>query len=101
MSDLNEKQISKLIKLCRIECTEEEKEKLLINTSKILTYIKLLNELDTEQIPPCIHVIEEVTTALRKDEMGPTLSREEFLANVPSVAFNGMVQVPPILKPSH
>ena len=100
MTQLNEEQLTKLTKLCRIECSEEEKAKLLTNISKILSYIDLLGELDTQDVPPCIHVIEEIANVTRDDIVGPTLSRETFLSNAPS-HIGGMIRVPPIIKSSN
>ena len=95
--DLTEEQFSKLTKLCRIECSEAEKEKLFANISKILSYIDQLSELDTENTPPCNHTRDSIANVMREDVVGPTLSREEFLSNAPS-HIGGMIRVPPILK---
>ena len=100
MSELSEEELLKLTKLCRIECTEEEKITLTSNISKILSYIDLLQEINTEDIAPCTHIMEQASSITRKDLVGPTLSREEFLANAPS-HIGGMVRVPPIIKSSN
>lgn len=100
MSKLNEEELLKLTKLCRIECTEEEKKALGSNISKILAYIDLLQEVDTENVPACSHVMEQLSNITREDKVGPTLSRDEFLANAPS-HIGGMVRVPPIIKSSN
>ena len=97
MSHLNEEEFLKLTKLCRIECTEEEKLKLSSNISKILDYIDQLQEIDTTDVPACNHVMEQLSNVTRKDEIGPTLPREEFLSNAPA-HIGGMVRVPPIIK---
>ena len=94
---MNEAEFSKLMKLCRIECAAGEKDTLLANVSKVLSYIELLNELNTQDIEPCYQVLDTVTNITRDDEVGTTLPREEFLAN--TVQIGGMVRVPPILTP--
>ncbi len=94
---MDEQDISHLAKLCRIECSEEDKKRLGQNLAKVLGYIKQLDELDTQNIAPCTHVIESTSSELRNDELKDLLSREEFLANSPSHV-GGMIRVPPVIK---
>lgn len=91
-----EEELNKLAKLCRLECTEEEKKALIEHMSKILTYIELLNEVDVSSVPACNYVAEN-SHPLREDVVENLLSREDFLSNVPSHV-GGMVRVPPIIK---
>jgi aspartyl-tRNA(Asn)/glutamyl-tRNA(Gln) amidotransferase subunit C len=86
-----------LTKLCRIECSQEEKEKLFEKLSNILSYMDLLGEVGTQDITPCNQVIETLNNIMREDKVGETLSREEFLANSPS-HIGGMIKIPPVLK---
>lgn len=97
MADLQEKDIEKLSKLCRIECTEEEKKKLLGNLTKILDYVAQLQEVDTEGVQPCNHVLDGMGTVWREDEVGEVLPREKFLDNAPAHT-GGMIRVPPVIK---
>ena len=97
MSDLNKETIKKLMHLCRIDCTEEEQDSLLKDLSNILDYIELLQEVDTSHVEPCSHVLANIYNALRDDDVGETLSREEFLANAPE-HIGGMVKVPTIIS---
>ena len=97
MDQLNKEIIKKLTRLCRIDCTEDEQDALLIDLQKIIGYIELLQEIDTENIEPCSHVVNGMSHTLRDDEIGETMKREDFLANAPS-HIGGMVRVPPILK---
>lgn len=50
--------------------------------STILEHIALLNELDTEAIPPTAQVIA-LTNVMRDDEVRPSLPVEAVLANAP------------------
>ena len=95
---LDEKEFLKLTKLCRIECSPEEKEKLLSNISKILSYVSLLEELGTQDEEPCYQVLDSVNNILRQDEVGETLPADVFLSNAPHIG--GMIKLPPILKTS-
>lgn len=96
---MDEEEFAKLTKLCRIECSPEEKEALFQNISKILSHIEQLNEVGTQDVTPCNQVLETMTNIMREDEIGPLLSREEFLSNAPA-HIGGMIRVPTILKTS-
>src|ERR1700730_15409313 len=100
MAQLDKQTIARLTKLSRIACTEEECEALLDDLKKILNHIEQLQEIDTEDVPPCNHVLADIVNVMREDKVGPTLKREDFLANVPS-QIGGMIRVPPILKNSN
>lgn len=97
MSDLNKETIKTLSRLCRIDCTEEEQEVLLRDLKKILDYIEQLQQIDTEHVPPCNHVLEGMANVMREDVIGQVLNREEFLSNAPT-HIGGMVRIPPIFK---
>lgn len=97
MSQLNKQTIRTLTELSRIKCTEEEEDELLKDLSKILRYFEQLQEIDTEGVTPCNHVIEDVANFMRKDEIGASMPREVFLANAPSHT-GGMIRVPPVIQ---
>ena len=97
MAEFGEKELNKLAKLCRIECTEEEKKALLGQLSHVLDYIEQLKEIDTAGVEPCHTVLKTLTNVMREDEVGETLPRETFLANAPSHT-GGMIRVPPVIK---
>jgi aspartyl-tRNA(Asn)/glutamyl-tRNA(Gln) amidotransferase subunit C len=98
MAEFDESELEKLAKLCRIECTEEEKRSLYAQISEVLVYVQQLNAVKTDGVEPCYRVLETLTCALREDrpEEG-LLPREKFLGNAPSHT-GGMVRVPPIIK---
>lgn len=97
MAKLNQETIQLLSQLCRIECTPEEEEKLLADLEKILNYFTSLEEIDTEGVPPCNHVLEDIANVMRDDEIGETLPRDVFLGNAPSHT-GGMIKVPTVIK---
>lgn len=97
MDTLQESDIEKLSKLCRIECSEKEKEKLLANLKKILAYVTQLQEVDTTGVSPCNQVLQDMANVLRKDVSGDLLEREKFLNNAPAHT-GGMIRVPPVIK---
>ena len=97
MSKLDKETIVKLSRLSRIRCSEQEVETLKENLQSILGYIDQMKEVDTENVPPCNHVSEEIEMITRSDEPSASLSRETFLKNSPSHV-GGMVRVPPVIK---
>jgi aspartyl-tRNA(Asn)/glutamyl-tRNA(Gln) amidotransferase subunit C len=97
--DINKETIKNLTQLSRIECSEEEQEQLLNNLKKILNYIDQLNEVDTQHVLPCNHVLDDITNVMRPDVVGETLPRDKFLGNAPS-HIGGMIRVPTVIKQS-
>jgi aspartyl-tRNA(Asn)/glutamyl-tRNA(Gln) amidotransferase subunit C len=68
--------------LARLGLSEDEKTRLSQQLSSILDHISVLNQLDTDHIPPTAQVIE-VANVLRDDDIRPSLPREAILANAP------------------
>lgn len=99
MSLLDEKEFIKLTKLCRINCSSEEKEVLFHKIQRVVSYIDQLGELDTTGVTPCYQVTPAPSDVMRDDEEGPLLPREEFLSNAPS-HIGGMIKVPAVMKTS-
>ncbi len=97
MATLDREAIKSLTELSRIHCSEEEEASLLKDLQAILGYIDQLNEIDTESVPPCNHVLEGICNVMRDDEVNEPLSRELFLENAPA-KIGGMIRVPPVIK---
>jgi len=89
-----------LKKLCRLECTPDEEQKLLHSLQNVLGYMDELKQVDTNGVAPCNFVLRNTAKhTVRNDVPGHTLSREQFLANAPD-QIGGMVRTPPVLKGS-
>jgi aspartyl-tRNA(Asn)/glutamyl-tRNA(Gln) amidotransferase subunit C len=97
VAQLDKDTIKYLTQLSRIDCTEDEQEMLLKDLRSILDYFEQLEEIDTENVMPCNHVLEGTVNVMRDDVVGQTLPRELFLANAPS-QIGGMIRVPPVIK---
>lgn len=97
MEEFDEKQLDKLAKLCRIECTEEEKKALHSQIAGVLKYVQQLGEIETDGVQPCYRVLETLSNVMREDEVGELLEREKFLDNAPAHV-GGMIRVPPVIK---
>jgi len=76
------KQVEHVARLARLELTDEEKERMRAQLDSILSYIDKLNELDTSAVEPTSHVLP-MMNVFRDDEVRPSLSQEEVLANAP------------------
>ncbi len=68
--------------LARLGLTEEEKTRLQEQLSSVLDHISVLEEVDTDAIPPTAQVIE-LQNILRDDVAGEPLSIEDVLRNAP------------------
>ena len=85
-----------LSRLCRIDCNDEEIEKLHVNLEAILSHIDQLDEIETRGVAPCLHVNSEQTLTLEEDEPRDPIKHQDLLRNAPD-SVGGMVKVPPIL----
>ncbi len=97
MAEIDRETVKHLSQLCRINCTEKEIEKLQVDLKEILSYIDQINEVDTDNVPPCLHVSEDVFNVMRDDVSGPSISRDFFLTNAPA-HIGSMISVPPANK---
>ena len=98
----NDKEISKdiieqIADLALLELTPEEKQTFSKQLSNILSYFKKLNKLDTEDVEPTRHPIEELKNVFREDEPWEGLSQEEALKNAEHKK-DGYIKAPRILK---
>ncbi len=74
--------IKYLEKLARTTLTEDEEKKVGNELQDILTYIDMLNELDTDGVEAMSHCFP-VTNVMREDEVQPSMSADEIVANAP------------------
>lgn len=79
---IDEKLISRLEHLARLELSEDEKAILMKDLNSILTMVEKMEALDTTGVAPLVYVNEEAN-ALRTDEIKNQVSREDALRNAP------------------
>jgi aspartyl-tRNA(Asn)/glutamyl-tRNA(Gln) amidotransferase subunit C len=84
--------------LARLGLTAEERERMRDQLSSILEHISLLEELDTEAIPPTAQVIT-LQNVMRADEVRPSLPVQAVLQNAPE-AEDQMFKVNAVLEES-
>jgi aspartyl-tRNA(Asn)/glutamyl-tRNA(Gln) amidotransferase subunit C len=80
---VTKKDVEKIAELARLKFTEEELENFTPQMNEILSYMDKLNELDTENVKPLSHPVEQ-TNVFREDELKPSISTEDALKNAPS-----------------
>ncbi|MGB1743689.1 MAG: Asp-tRNA(Asn)/Glu-tRNA(Gln) amidotransferase subunit GatC [Limisphaerales bacterium] len=95
MSD-SEFDIKYVANLARIALTPEEEARLGSQLGDILGYVKKLEELDISDVEPMAHAVP-LDNVLRADEVQPSISNDEALANAPKAA-KGLFVVPKIVE---
>lgn len=68
--------------LARITLNEDEEKKVGSELQDILTYIDMLNELDTDGVEAMSHCFP-VTNVMREDEVSASMTPDEIVANAP------------------
>ena len=68
--------------LAKLALTGEERYKAMAEMEKILSYVDKLNELDTKDVEPLVHVMPH-TNVFREDEIENDDGAEATLSNAP------------------
>ncbi len=92
---LDREQVRKVALLARLQITPEEEAKLALDLGNILDYIRQLNELDTQAVPPTNRALETVNVS-RPDQLSICDQREAILQAGPAVE-GDFFRVPKIL----
>lgn len=79
---LTRQEVEKVSLLARLRLTSEELDRMTVQMGQIVAYVESLSELDTESVEPMAHALD-VANVFAADELRPSLSREESLANAP------------------
>lgn len=89
-------EIEHIAALARLRLTDDEKARYRVQLSAVLDYMDKLRQVDTAHIEPTATVLP-LRTVLRPDEVQPSLTLAELLANAPA-AEAGLFRVPPVLE---
>ena len=79
---ISRQDIEKVALLARLQLDETELGAMTDQLAKVVEYVDLLAEVDTEGVEPMAHAIE-VTNVFQEDEVRPSLARQDALANAP------------------
>ena len=91
--------VERVAELANVELTPEESGRMLRDLNAILDYVAELNELDTEGVAPLAQVSElsAVATALRRDEVRPSLDRAAVMSQAPETD-GAFFKVPKVIE---
>lgn len=89
-------EVSRVARLARLNLNEGEIERFRKDLDAILTYMDLLNEVDTQGVTVTVHT-QAVTAPLRADELKESQSIQDALANTTHHK-NGSIEVPKVLE---
>jgi len=79
---VTKKDVEYIANLASLKFDETELENFTHQLNDILSYMEKLNELDTENIEPLSHTVEN-TNVFREDIVKPSIDRELALKNAP------------------
>ncbi len=94
-SPISRHDVAHVARLARLALTDEELELFTVQLGAVLAHAADVAALDTAGVAPTAHPLPMVNV-LRGDEPGPSLDRDEVLAQAPA-AEDGRFRVPRIL----
>jgi aspartyl-tRNA(Asn)/glutamyl-tRNA(Gln) amidotransferase subunit C len=89
---VDEKLVREIAFLARLDLSEEETEMFVSQFKDILDYVSILNEVDTENVPPA-YLSSAHKSVIREDLIEESVPTAEFLANAPE-SKDGYVVIP-------
>ena len=89
---VDEKLVKEIASLARLDLTEEETQTFVSQFQDILKYFSILNELDTEDVPPA-YLSSANKSVVREDEIEESVPTPDFLSNAPQ-SRNDYVVIP-------
>ena len=92
---LSREEVKHIALLARVGVTDEDVERFREQLSNIMENFKILQQVDTSNVPPTGHAIE-MKNVLRQDKVLPSLPPSEVLANAPK-AEDGSFRVRAVL----
>ncbi len=81
---LSLEEVRRIALLARLKLSPEEERLFQGQLSSILEYVEQLKELDVSGVEPMTHALAGLAPPLREDEVRPSLSPGEALANAPA-----------------
>ena len=80
---ISREEVEKVSLLARLRLSDEELPRMTEQMGRILDYMKLLGEVDTERVEPMAHALD-VADVFREDEARGSLPRNQALAAAPA-----------------
>lgn len=94
--NITDETIEYLSKLAKLEFNEIEKSKVKKDFEKVVAYVNIMNEVDTEGVAPLSHVFD-IKNVFREDLLVKSEEAENLLKNAPSKK-NGYYKVPKTIE---
>lgn len=79
---VDEKLVKEIASLARLDLSQEETEIFVSQFKDILDYVSILNEVDTENVPPA-YLASANKAVIREDVIEESVPTDEFIANAP------------------
>ena len=80
---VSKEDVEKIANLAKLKFSDEELENFTPQMNEILNYMDKLNELDTENVEPLSHPVEQINV-FREDKLKQSIFTEDALKNAPS-----------------
>lgn len=80
---LSADEVRRVAALCRVGLSDDEVEQLRDEMPALLSEISVLQAIDTSDVEPTAHAVEDVHTVMRDDTPTEPLSVEDVLSNAP------------------
>ncbi|MBQ6296774.1 MAG: Asp-tRNA(Asn)/Glu-tRNA(Gln) amidotransferase subunit GatC [Selenomonadaceae bacterium] len=93
---ISEQDIKTVASLSRLKIREDEKDDVLFQLNKILTYVENLQALDTTNVEPTTYALP-MQNVFREDKVKPSIDRKLALSNAP-LKEDGYFKVPKVLE---
>ena len=79
---VDEKLVREIASLARLDLSEAEMEMFVSQFRDILDYVSILNQVDTENVPPAYLSTTNISVT-REDKIEGSVPTQEFIANAP------------------
>lgn len=93
---LDRSAVDHVARLARLDLTEEERDRMRLELTKILEHAEKIQALDLDDVAPTSHALP-VENVMRSDLKKPSLPQDVALANAPDVE-DGRFKVPRIIE---
>ena len=80
--EVDEKLVKEIATLARLDLSQEETELFVSQFRDILDYVSMLDNVDTENVPPA-YLASANKTGIREDVIEESVPTKDFLANTP------------------
>jgi len=93
---LTRQEVLHIARLARLGVSEEEVDRLSRQLSDILGHFEVLQQVDTEGVPPTAQSVD-LKNVMQPDEEGPCLTPQQVLRNAP-MTDDGFIRIRPVLE---